>query len=449
MSIEDAGPQDPATRRFLLRGAQWLCCVLVAWAGIYTTSRMTSRANVATLAAQAIDLQAASVIPGAGVPVDLALDAAQAGLSRVQVIVERNDTLDHIFRRLQISMTDLAELLTVDDARRSLSLLRPGDLLTLVHRGGELVGLERQISIDRTLKVERDESAGFIANIEQLPLERRLVTTTAEIDSSLFMAAMAAGLRDATTLQLAEIFRWDVDFMLDLRSGDSFTVVYEQLLLEGENVGDGRIVAAEFINDGRRYRAVRFESAGGKADYYTPDGRSLRKSFLKAPVQFSRISSVFNPRRRHPVLNTIRAHKGVDYAAPTGTPVKAAGAGRVRFRGVKGGYGNLVEIEHSGGVTTRYGHLSRFAKGLASGSRIEQGQVIGYVGKTGLATGPHLHFEYLQRGVNLDPQVAIRRAEPGPPISESNRAEFLAQTSTLVGRLDNAGASAAAMLAAR
>ncbi len=449
MSRVDAGPQDPATRRFLLRGAQWLCCVLVAWAGIYTTSRMTSRANVATLAAQAIDLQAASVIPGAGVPVDLALDAAQAGLSRVQVIVERNDTLDHIFRRLQISMTDLAALLTVDDARRSLSLLRPGDLLTLVHRGGELVGLERQISIDRTLKVERDESAGFVANIEQLPLERRLVTTTAEIDSSLFMAAMAAGLRDATTLQLAEIFRWDVDFMLDLRTGDSFTVVYEQLLLEGENVGDGRIVAAEFINDGRRYRAVRFEGDGGKADYYTPDGRSLRKSFLKAPVQFSRISSVFNPRRRHPVLNTIRAHKGVDYAAPTGTPVKAAGAGRVRFRGVKGGYGNLVEIEHSGGVTTRYGHLSRFAKGLTSGSRIEQGQVIGYVGKTGLATGPHLHFEYLQRGVNLDPQVAIRRAEPGPPISESNRAEFLAQTSTLVGRLDNAGASAAAMVAAR
>jgi murein DD-endopeptidase MepM/ murein hydrolase activator NlpD len=444
-----AGPQDPAPRRLLLRGAQWLCCVLVAWAGIYTTSRMTSSANVATLAAQAIDLQAASVIPGAGVPVDLALDAAQAGLSRVQVIVERNDTLDHIFRRLQISMTDLAALLAVDDARRSLSLLRPGDLLTLVHRGGELVGLERQISIDRTLKVARDESAGFVANIEQLPLERRLVTTTAEIDSSLFMAAMAAGLRDATTLQLAEIFRWDVDFMLDLRTGDSFTVVYEQLLLEGENVGDGRIVAAEFINDGRRYRAVRFESAGGKADYYTPDGRSLRKSFLKAPVQFSRISSVFNPRRRHPVLNTIRAHKGVDYAAPTGTPVKAAGAGRVRFRGVKGGYGNLVEIEHSGGVTTRYGHLSRFAKGLASGSRIEQGQVIGYVGRTGLATGPHLHFEYLQRGVNLDPQVAIRRAEPGPPISESNRAEFVAQTSTLVGRLDNAGASAAAMLAAR
>jgi murein DD-endopeptidase MepM/ murein hydrolase activator NlpD len=445
----DAGPQGPGTRPLPLRGAQWLCCALVAWAGIHTTSRMTSRSTVATLAAQAIDVQTASVIPGAGVPVSMALDAAQAGLSRVQVIVERNDTLDHIFRRLQISMTDLAVLLTVDDARRSLSMLRPGDLLTLVHRGGELVGLERQISIDQTLKVERDETSGFVANIEQLPLERRLVTTTAEIDSSLFMAAMAAGLRDATTMQLAEIFRWDVDFMLDLRQGDSFTVVYEQLLRDGENVGDGQIVAAEFINDGHRFRALRFEGAGGKADYYTPDGRSLRKSFLKAPVQFSRISSVFNPRRRHPVLNTIRAHKGVDYAAPTGTPVKAAGAGRVRFRGVKGGYGNLVEIEHSGGVATRYGHLSRFAKGLANGARVEQGQVIGFVGKTGLATGPHLHFEYLQRGVNLDPQVAIRRAEPGPPISEANRAEFLAGTSTLVSRLDNAGASAAAMFAAR
>jgi murein DD-endopeptidase MepM/ murein hydrolase activator NlpD len=430
-----------------VRGAQWVCCVLVAWAGVHTTSQMSSRSSVATLAAQAIDVQAASGLPT--VPMDLALDAAQAGLSRVQVIVERNDTLDQIFRRLQISLTDLANLLAIDDARRSLTLLRPGDLLTLVHRGGELVGLERQIAIDRTLKVERDGTAGFVANIEELPLERRIVTTTAQIDSSLFMAGTAAGLRDATTMELAEIFRWDVDFMLDLRTGDSFTVVYEQLLRDGDNIGDGRIVAAEFINDGRRFRAVRFESANGKADYYTPDGRSLRKSFLKAPVQFSRISSVFNPRRRHPVLNTIRAHKGVDYAAPTGTPVKAAGAGRVRFRGVKGGYGNLVEIEHSGGVTTRYGHLSRFAKGLGNGARVEQGQVIGYVGKTGLATGPHLHFEYLQRGVNLDPQVAIRRAEPGPPISESNRAAFQDQTFALVARLDNAGAGAAAMVAAR
>ncbi|MDR2214895.1 MAG: peptidoglycan DD-metalloendopeptidase family protein, partial [Nevskiaceae bacterium] len=435
------------TRRALFHGAQWLCGALIVSAGIHVASRIGSQADVA-LNAPAVNVPMAGVLHE-GLPVDLALDAAHAGLSQVQVIVERNDTLDLIFRRLQLSMNDMASVLAIDDVRRSLTVLRPGDLLTLVHRGSELVGLERQISIDRTLKVARDANARFVANIEELPLERQLVTTSAQIDSSLFVAGTAAGLRDATILQLAEIFRWDVDFVLDLRQGDSFSVVYEKLLREGEYVGDGRIVAAEFINDGKRFRAVRFEGADGKADYYAPDGRGLRKSFLKAPVQFSRISSVFNPRRKHPVLNTIRAHKGVDYAAPSGTPVKAAGAGRVRFRGVNGGFGNLVEIEHSGGVVTRYGHLSRFASGLKAGMHVDQGQLIGYVGKTGLATGPHLHFEYLLRGVNLDPQVAIRRAEPAAPISESNRAAFEQQTWSLVARLDNAGANAEAMIAAR
>ncbi|MGC4029613.1 MAG: M23 family metallopeptidase [Steroidobacteraceae bacterium] len=165
-------------------------------------------------------------------------------------------------------------------------------------------------------------------------------------------------------------------------------------------------------------------------------------------MQFTRISSVFNPQRRHPILNTIRAHQGVDYAAPLGTPVRAAGAGKVRFRGVKGGYGNVVEIEHQNQVVTRYGHLSRFAKSVNSGSRVDQGEVIGYVGMTGLATGPHLHFEYVQRGVHMDPQVAIRRSEPGPPIAESIRADFLAQTAPLLAQLDGTPAAGTATLAA-
>ncbi len=161
-------------------------------------------------------------------------------------------------------------------------------------------------------------------------------------------------------------------------------------------------------------------------------------------MQFSRISSVFNPRRKHPVLNTIRAHRGVDYAAPTGTPIRAAGAGRVQFRGVKGGFGNAVEIAHSGGVVTRYGHMSRFAKNLASGQKVEQGQVIGYVGSTGLASGPHLHFEYIERGVYIDPQMAIRRGEPGPPVPAGERGAFELQSAPLLARLDTGPGQAAA-----
>ena len=432
-------------QKWLLRAAQWAGCLLVAWAGIHTTARMTRPADVAALAVRAMDMGTVGVTP---VAVDAALEVAQAGLSQVQVVVERNDTLDRIFRRLQLSLTDLASLLKIEDAHAALSRLRPGDLITFEHRDGELMGLERQLSLNQTLKITRADS-GFVANIEEVPLEHRVVTTGAEIESSLYMAGAAADLTEATTLELAEIFRWDIDFVLDLRAGDSFTLVYEQLWLDGRKVGDGDVLAAEFVNDGRRYRAVRYVHENGKADYYTPDGASLRKAFLKAPVQFSRISSVFNPRRKHPVLNRIRAHTGTDYAAPTGTPVRAAGAGRVRFRGVKGGYGNVVEIEHAGQVVTRYGHLSRFAKGLSVGDRVEQGALIAYVGSTGLATGPHLHFEYMQRGVYLDPVKAIRKAEPGPPIAESIRPDFLAQTSTLVASLDNAGAKAIGSFAAR
>jgi murein DD-endopeptidase MepM/ murein hydrolase activator NlpD len=234
--------------------------------------------------------------------------------------------------------------------------------------------------------------------------------------------------------------------MLDLRVNDSFTVVYEQMEKDGQFVGDRHVLAAEFINQGTRYRAVRYENAAGEADYYTPDGVSLRKAFLKAPVQFSRISSVYNPNRRHPVLNTIRAHRGIDYAAPTGTKIYAAGAGRVKFVGVKGGFGNLVELSHANGIVTRYGHMSRFAKGLKVGQRVEQGDPIGYVGMTGLATGPHLHFEFVDNGETVDPQKALRRSEPGKPVPADERIRFELATGPLLERLD-AGSVPAAVIA--
>jgi murein DD-endopeptidase MepM/ murein hydrolase activator NlpD len=411
-----------------------MCCAAVAGLALHASANLGERADPTQAAIKAFEARQAG---------DSALKAAGESISdAVQVIVQRNDTLDQIFRRLQLSLADLADIRAIDAARQALDRIRPGDLLTFVKREGQLVGLQRPLPINRaaatsqTLKVERDLSDNFTASVEEVPLVRHMVTATGTIDSSLFAAGSVAGLRDATIMELAEIFRWDVDFVLDLRVGDSFTLVYEQLAQEGKIVEDGRILAAEFVNDGKSYRAVRYVNSAGEADYYTPAGESLRKAFLKAPVQFSRISSVFNPRRKHPVLNTIRAHRGVDYAAPSGTPVYASGAGRVQFRGQKGGFGNVIELAHSSGVVTRYGHLSRFANGLVTGQKIDQGQVIGYVGKTGLATGPHLHFEYIERGVYIDPQKAMRRAAPDTPVPAAERDRFNQLATSMTARLE-------------
>jgi murein DD-endopeptidase MepM/ murein hydrolase activator NlpD len=380
-----------------------------------------------------------------------AAEAALAGLSETKVVVQRNDTLDAIFRRLEFSLVDLANILALDAARQKLNILRPGDELTLATRDGQLVALHRPLSISQTLKVERDDAAGFVASVEDVPVTRHVRSTAGLLESSLWAAGMSSGLTYATIGELSEIFRWDVDFHLDIRQGDAFTLVYEQLESEDGIVEDGHILAAEVVNAGRSFRAVRYEYAEGKSDYYTPDGLSLRKAFLKAPLKFSRISSVYNPRRRHPVLNTIRAHRGVDYAAATGTKVLAVGAGRVQFRGVSGGFGNLIEIAHSGPskIVTRYAHLSRFAKDVKVGTRVEQGQHIGDVGSTGLATGPHLHFEFLQGGQHVDPQKAISNSEPGPPVPATERPKFDAQVAPLLARLNTAPAPVSTALATR
>lgn len=411
-----------------LRGLQLFCCAVVAALGIHATASLSRQADPAQTAIRAFEAGRASH-PAANSP---GASLAEA----VQVIVRRNDTLDQIFRRLQLSLNDLANIRALDGAKQALDRIRPGDLLTIFKRDGQLVGLQRPLSINQTLNVQRDASDNFTARVEEVPLVRHVVTASGTIDSSLFAAGSAAGLRDATIMQLAEIFRWDVDFVLDLRAGDSFKLVFEQIEKDGQIVGDGNILAAEFVNNGTRYRALRYVNAAGQADYYTPEGVSLRKAFLKAPVQFTRISSIFNPHRKHPILNTIRAHRGVDYAAPSGTPIRAAGAGRIRFRGVKGGFGNMVEVTHANGIVTRYGHMSRFASGQRVGQHVEQGQVIGYVGMTGLATGPHLHFEFIDHGKSIDPQKALRRSEPGPPIPASEGAIFELMAAPLLASLD-------------
>ncbi len=367
------------------------------------------------------------------VPVPAAPEEANVAFSTIEVVVSRNDTMDRLFRRFELNLGDLAMLRGLPELRSQVDRLKPGEMLRIMHRGGELVGMERKLSDSETLKVTRDEN-GFISDVLENPLEVRTHTASAEINSSLFQAAADAGLDERVAFDLAEIFQYDIDFVLDIQQGDRFTVVYEELFQDGVRLRNGNILAAKFINEGREYRAVRYVQSQGRAEYFTPDGKSLRKAFMRSPVQFSRISSRFNPSRRHPVLNTIRAHRGVDYAAPVGTPVRAAGEGKVRFVGRSGGYGNVVELEHGSGVVTVYGHLSRFAPQLRRGQRVELGKVIGFVGSTGLATGPHLHYEYRIRGVHKNPQTVP--LPDAAPILASERDRFLTATADLVNFID-------------
>jgi murein DD-endopeptidase MepM/ murein hydrolase activator NlpD len=394
----------------------------------------SARPTPAQLAASAASAAAVrAVAPAVPASVTAALKPTNQELSTIRVIVTRNDTLDHIFRRLALSLSDLASLRNLPGIRAHLDRLRPGETLTLTSKSGSLVGLERRLNIDQTLKVDR-APAGFTANVLQNPLATRTRTISGRIDSSLFESVTAAGGHDPTALALADIFGYDIDFVLDIRPGDSFTVTYTEVLQDGKYLQDGPILAARFTNQGKEYLAVRYVGPAGTADYYSPQGASLHKAFLRAPLEFTRISSPFDLHRMHPILNTIRAHKGVDYAAPIGTPVRAAGEGRVLFAGVRGGYGNLVELDHSRGITTVYGHLSRFAHGLRAGQHVSQGEVIAYVGMTGLATGPHLHYEYRVNGVFKNPQTV--KFPEALPIDGPLRADFLAKSAPLLASLD-------------
>jgi murein DD-endopeptidase MepM/ murein hydrolase activator NlpD len=357
---------------------------------------------------------------------------ADAAASALELVVKPGDTLERLFRRNGLSLTDLAEMVRLGDAADYLKLLRPGDTIRVEHRNGEVLAMMRQIDRVRLLSIERAD-AGFDAKTIELPLEIGERVAQGEIRSSLFEAGRAAGISDAMTMTMAGIFQWDIDFILDPRVGDTFTVIYEEHFREGERLGEGGIVAAEFVNQGKVFRAARYTDATGRTDYFTPDGRSVRKAFLRAPVDFTRISSNFDMNRRHPVLNTIRAHRGVDYAAPTGTPIRAAGDGKITLRGVNGGYGNTVVLQHGGNITTLYAHLSRFGQSKA-GSRVRQGDIIGYVGATGLATGPHLHYEYRVDGVHRNPRTVP--LPPADPIPESARADFEAKVAVLWERFD-------------
>jgi murein DD-endopeptidase MepM/ murein hydrolase activator NlpD len=349
-------------------------------------------------------------LPAAG---DTAPGAQQASAaSTINVVVGRKDTLGSIFKRMALDPADLAAIRQLPGIRQSLDDLKPGDAIQVKQSEGSVRELTRKVSETQTLHVVRDET-GFAAKVTENPVQTHIRTASATIDSSLFQAAESARISDLVALKLANIFAWDIDFVLDIREGDRFTAVYEQIYQDGKYLRDGDVLAAEFVNGGKVYRAVRFFDENGAIGYYSPEGKPMRKAFLRAPVEFTRVSSVFNPHRLHPILNLIRGHMGTDYAAPIGTPVHAAGDGRVAFEGTRGGYGNAILLSHSSEIQTLYGHMSRFARDIRVGSHVQQGEVIGYVGMTGLATGPHLHYEYLMNGVHKDPQtVKLPGADP-------------------------------------
>lgn len=347
--------------------------------------------------------------------------------------VQRGDTVASLLSRLAVDDPQAARFLRgAREARVLYQHLVPGRTVRAqTTADGKLLALRYQNGA-KVLSVERNGDA-FSAADEPIQLERRVLMKSGVIRSSLFAATDAAGLADAVAIQLADIFSTDIDFHKDLRKSDRFSVTYEMYYDQGEPIRPGRVLAAEFINQGKTYQAVWFQYAGDPGGYYTPGGRNIRKAFLRSPLEFSRISSGFTNSRFHPVLQQWRAHKGIDYAAPTGTRVKATGDGIVEFAGRQGGYGNLVVLRHQSQYTTWYGHLSGFARGMRKGARVAQGDVIGFVGATGLVTGPHLHYEFRTNGVHQNPlRVVLPSA---PPIAAEQKPAFDAAAAPLAQRL--------------
>src|SRR6202158_2827128 len=369
-----------------------------------------------------------------------AASATQHYVTQERVL--RGDTVAALFERRGVHDPRAINFLKADASGRALfRQLVPGRTLQAeTGDEGELIRLRYFVNSSELLEVSR-QSDGFQAKHRAITEAARLIYKTATIRSSLFAATDAAGIPDVIAMQVARVFATDIDFHSDLRKGDRFSVVYEMLYDSGELVAPGRILAAQFVNDRHEYNAVLFQDNEGNDAYYSLDGTNRAKAFLRSPVEFSRVSSAFGA-RFHPIFKNWRAHTGVDFAAPQGTRVLAAADGHIVSAGARGGYGNAVEIRHGGGIATLYAHLSGFARGIRAGARVKQGEPIGFVGRTGWATGAHLHYEFKVAGVHQDPlRVALPKAEPVPARLKS---QFLLNASHARSTIDllNAGAPA-------
>lgn len=361
----------------------------------------------------------------------------------VTATVKRHDTLSQIFKRHGLKVAEAYAVAELDGAT-ALRTIRPGQEIQLAaDPQGALAALRHRLDPLTTLHINRDGGRLSAETVSRAP-EIRLRRRKAVIRTTLSGAAKQAGLSSETLHQFARLFDWRVDFSREIQSGDRFAVLFEERYLDGEKVGNGDIVAAELTTSGRRLRAIRHVDEHGRRAYYAPNGDSIQRSFLRSPVEFGRVTSKFAHKRFHPILKGWRAHRGVDYGAPRGTPVRATGDGAVKLAGRLHGYGKTVTIRHGEKYTTLYAHLNNYAKGIKAGARVRQGDIIGYVGSTGWSTGPHLHYEFRVNGVHQNPlTVELPKSDP---IADRYKPEFLAQAASWVAQLSRPGSDTFAQL---
>lgn len=350
--------------------------------------------------------------------------------------VEKGDSLSTLFNKAGLSNAVMYSALesAPKEQQNKFTHLNLDQLFEFtLNDAGDLLAVSTKPDLLNTYTLAKQDN-GYMFSHNAIKPTYKKVYAYGSINSSLFAAADKAGIPHAMIMEIANAFGYDIDFALDLRQGDVFEVIFEQKLVNGKIVGTGNLLAARFTNRGKEFTVVRFTNSNKVASYYRADGTSMQRAFIRTPVDFTRISSKFSLGRYHPVLNRIRAHKGVDYAAPTGTAIRAAGNGKIVSIGWKGGYGNAIVIQHGKTYSTLYGHMSRFAPGLKAGSYVKQSQTIGYVGMTGLATGPHLHYEFRVNGKHVDPlSVKLPMADP---LSAKEKTRFLEISQPLLSELN-------------
>ena len=364
-------------------------------------------------------------------------EAAPPDFSWIHVDIEAGDNLARIFQRLELSLTDLHNIMDANPQAGAFTKILPGQKLSFqLDRSGDLSAIRYHYDALRTLLVKRAET-GFVADWKTAAPDTINVFETAEITAahpSLYAAGKSVGLSDYIIMELAQIFQWDISFALDLRNGDSFALIYEEIYVEGERINEGNIIAARFTNMARTYNAVRYTDLSGSSGYYTPAGASMRKAFIRDPVHFTHVSSSFNPRRFHPIHKRVMPHRGIDYAAKRGTPVVASGDGKVIVRRSNQAAGRHIVIQHGEQYTTKYLHLDSFAPGIKPGASVKLGQVIGHVGSSGWATAPHLHYEFLVGGVHRNPRAVKLPQADSIPIDELAR--FRAAVSPVLAQFE-------------
>ncbi|MFZ3182812.1 MAG: peptidoglycan DD-metalloendopeptidase family protein [Pseudomonas sp.] len=363
--------------------------------------------------------------------------------SRKSITVSNGDTLSTVFTKVGLTSNDLHDAVNSSKDAKSFSKLNVGQVLEFdLSASGQLKRLQSKLSDLESISLDKTVQ-GYAFKRELIKPDLRATYTRGVINSSLSQSAQRAGLSHSLTMDMARVFGYDIDFSEDIREGDEFELVYEQKVIKDKAVGTGNILSARFTNRGKTFTAVRYTNKQGNTSYYTAEGNSMRKAFIRSPVDFARISSGFSMGRRHPILNKIRAHKGIDYAAARGTPIKAAGDGRVLLAGRQGGYGNVVIIQHGNSYKTLYGHMQGFAKNVRTGTSVKQGQVIGYIGTTGLSTGPHLHYEFQVNGRHVNP-LSIKTAM-ADPIGGADKQRFIQQSKPLMARMDQEKSSMLAL----